>query len=188
MKSTDAEILFWYQDESRIGRDTFLEAFREFQKDNKEYLGILMGKGKSQYFNRIKAYIEEYNLNVIIEEECHDIPALFNAADCVILPTLKYETFGRCGIEALVSNKLIIATTYNVSLPTGSYVEFHPFSARDLENRMRKLRKKLLTTKNLKKFEEIIREYSLEKYQENLLSFINIQWESDQDLNVILIV
>jgi len=158
------------------GQHIFLEAFREFQKVNDEYLGILMGKGKegSCYFQRVKTYIKDHNLNVVIEEECNDVPALFKASQCVVLPTLKYETFGRCGIEALAANKPIIATQYNISLPIGTFMEYHPFSTKHLENCMRKLILNLGENKNFDAEKKIIKEYSLEKYQENLLSFINI--------------
>ena len=151
------------------GQHIFLEAFREFQKDSKEYVGILMGKAKkeSQYFKRIERFIKVYNLNVIIEEECHDVPALFKASQCVVLPTLKYETFGRCGVEALAANKPIIATKYNISLPEVSFSEYHPFSPLDLENCLRKFR-------SINLDETKITQYSLEKYQENLLSFFSI--------------
>lgn len=158
------------------GQHIFLEAFREFQKDHKEYLGILMGKGKkgSHYFKRVKTYIEYNNLNVIIEDECHDVPALFRASQCVVLPTLKYETFGRCGIEALAANKAIIATNYNITLPSRAFMEYEPSSALELEKCMRK--SILIDTSRNYIANKILKDFSLGNYRQNLLSFINIYY------------
>lgn len=156
------------------GQHIFLEAFRQIQSYNLNYLGILMGKGNndSSYYKKIKEFISLHNLNIIIEEDFYDIPALYKAALCVILPSIKYETFGRCGIEALISQKNIIATKFNISLPLGSYIEYDYKNPEDLGRKIKALENNSLD----KFFDRTNNCFNLEKYAEKLLSIINVYY------------
>lgn len=85
--------------------------------DNKNYIYLLVGTG--HYIKHIYKIIKKLKLNnIIVDENCNDIPALYQISDIIISASTKEETFGRVAVEAQASGKMIIASNIGGSCET----------------------------------------------------------------------
>ncbi|VVU95063.1 Glycosyl transferases group 1 [seawater metagenome] len=98
------------------GQLVFLEAIQKVKLNNIKYL--IIGNGSSKYKNQLLKIINDKNLDVIIDSECNDIPALYNLSDIIISASTSEETFGRVSVEGQSAGKVVLATSIGGSLET----------------------------------------------------------------------
>lgn len=98
------------------GHFTFLNAIKILDDNSIKYL--IIGKGNKNYSNKLKKFINENNLNVIIDENCEDIPAIYNISNIILSCSTQEETFGRVAVEGMASGKCVIATNIGGSKET----------------------------------------------------------------------
>ena len=100
------------------GQDLLIKAANLVK--NKKYKYLLIGNGNENYKQQLNKLIKKFDLvnNFIIDENCDDIPALYQLSDIIISGSRKQETFGRVSVEAQASGKMIIASNIGGSRET----------------------------------------------------------------------
>ena len=99
------------------GQYIFLEAIKILKnKPNIKYL--IVGKGHKSFQSNLEKFIDTNKLNVIIDTDCSDIPALYQISDIILSTSIDNETFGRVAVEGQASGKIVIATNIGGSNET----------------------------------------------------------------------
>lgn len=98
------------------GQKIFLRAIKLLNIPNSIFL--IIGKGNNKYKKELFDFIKKHDLNVIIDEKCEDIPALYQLSDIIVSASTDNETFGRVSVEGQASGKVVIATNIGGSKET----------------------------------------------------------------------
>lgn len=98
------------------GQKIFLRAIKLLNIPNSIFL--IIGKGSNKYKKELNDFIKKHDLNVIIDENCYDIPALYQLSDIIVSSSTVNETFGRVSVEGQASGKVVIATNIGGSKET----------------------------------------------------------------------
>ena len=154
------------------GQKVFLESIKYIDNTNIKYL--LIGNGNEKYYNELNDIIIKFNLPVIIDTDCDDIPAMYQLSDIIISASTECETFGRVSVEAMASEKIVIATNIGGSTETivnqkSGYL-IPPNNPKILAKYIIDVKSKKLTLNGsdiLKQAEK----YSLERSEKNIISF-----------------
>ena len=154
------------------GQKVFLESIKYIDNTNIKYL--LIGNGNEKYYNELNDIIIKFNLPVIIDTDCNDIPAMYQLSDIIISASTECETFGRVSVEAMASEKIVIATNIGGSTETivnqkSGYL-IPPNNPKILAKYIIDVKNKKLTLKG----GDILKQagkYSLERFEKNIISF-----------------
>lgn len=98
------------------GHGVFLDAIKLIKKANIKYL--IIGAGSVKIKEKLEEIIKKNNLQVIIDSQCNDIPAMYHLSDIILSASTSEETFGRVAVEGQASGKMVIATAIGGSLET----------------------------------------------------------------------
>ncbi len=96
------------------GQIFVIEAAAQLQGEFPNLRFVLAGdtKGREEYTNRLKAIIAARKLEsvVFMPGHCDDPAAAMAVADCVVMPSIEPETFGRAAVEACGLERPLIVT------------------------------------------------------------------------------